>query len=173
MSDGTRPEASGDASGCVAPPEAAAAARPSLVPAVEQPSADVVKPDAESALPGAHRGGFLRLPTAPVAITTEVAPGLPGEDGLASEHWDMTQPPLRRGLGAWALGFSIVGLVVSLFVGWGFPIGVVGVVAAILALRRPLESRAVAVWALVLGAVSILYSAGWLLYAASQATLVD
>ena len=59
----------------------------------------------------------------------------------------------------------------SLFVGWGFPIGLVGVVSAILALRRPLESRAVAVWALVLGLVSVLYSAGWLLFAASRANL--
>ena len=144
-------------------PEPGAPAPRLPVPAVEEPSADVVRPDAESALPGAHRGGFFRLPTAPVAITIERAPALPGEEGLASERWDMAQPPPRRGLGAWALGFSIVGLVFSLFVGWGFPIGVVGVVAAILALRRPLESRAVAVWALVLGAASILYSAAWLL----------
>ena len=147
-------------------------AAPLPAPAVEEPSTDVVTPNAESVLPGAHRGGFSRLPTAPVAITTEQAPALPGEEGLASEQWEMTQPPLRRGLGAWALGFSVVGLVVSLFVGWGFPIGVVGVVAAILALRRPLESRAVAVWALVLGGLSILYSAGWLWYAASQASLL-
>ena len=61
---------------------------------------------------------------------------------------------------------------VSLFVGWGFPIGLVGVVSAILALRRPLESRAVAVWALLVGVVSMLYSAGWLLYAASRAELI-
>ena len=171
---GTRPGVPEGGAG--APDPAAAAAQAGAprvpVPAVEEPSTDVVRPNPESALPGAHRGGFLRLPTAPVAITTERAPALPGEEGLASEQWDMAQPPPRRGLGAWALGFSIVGLVFSLFVGWGFPIGVVGIVAAILALRRPLESRAVAVWALVLGAASILYSAAWLLYAASQASLV-
>ena len=66
---------------------------------------------------------------------------------------------------------AIVGLLVSLFVGWGFPIGLVAVVSAILALRRPLESRAVAVWAIALGVLSIVYSAGWLLYAASRANL--
>ena len=49
------------------------------------------------------------------------------------------------------------------------PIGLVGVVSAILAIRRPLESRAVAVWALVIGSVSILYSAGWLLFTALRA----
>ena len=79
-------------------------------------------------------------------------------------------PP--RGLAGWALASSVVGLIVSLFVGWGFPIGLVGVVTAILALRRPLESRAVAVWALVVGVVSILYSAGWLLFAAAQASII-
>ena len=76
---------------------------------------------------------------------------------------------------AWRRGRSrspIAALVVSMFVGWGFPIGLVAIVTAIIALRRPLESRAVAVWALVLGAVSVLYSAGWLLFAASRADLL-
>ena len=80
-------------------------------------------------------------------------------------------PAPHRGLAAWALAFSIGGLLGSIFVGWGFPIGLVGVISAILALRRPLESRAMAVWALVLGVISVLYSAGWLLYAASRANL--
>ena len=79
----------------------------------------------------------------------------------------------RRFLAGWALGFSIVGLAVSLFVGWGFPLGIAGVVAGILALRRPLESRGVAIWAIVLGAVSILYSAGWLVFAAFTAGVVS
>jgi hypothetical protein len=39
------------------------------------------------------------------------------------------------------------------------------------ALRRPVESRQVAVWALVIGIVSVLYSAGWLWWAASRANL--
>ncbi|MFT4220671.1 MAG: hypothetical protein QM611_09155, partial [Microbacterium sp.] len=76
--------------------------------------------------------------------------------------------PWRRGLARWALGFSVVALAVSLFVGWGLPVGLVGVVAAAFALRRPGESRQLAVWALVLGILSVLYSVGWLLWAASQ-----
>ncbi len=80
-------------------------------------------------------------------------------------------PPPRR-LAGWALAFSVVGLAVSLFVGWGFPIGLVGLVTAVIALRRRFESRSAAVWALVLGAVSVLYSAGWLLWAASRTNLV-
>lgn len=143
-------------------------------PGIEPPSPDVEAADEASALPGVHRGGYLRLPTAPVTVTRETAPAEPGTDEDAPPvvaQWILPEPePPHRGLAAWALAFSIAGLLVSLFVGWGFPIGLVGVGSAILALRRPLESRAVAVWALVLGTVSILYSAGWLLYAAGRIT---
>ncbi|MCW3492313.1 hypothetical protein [Microbacterium sp. SSM24] len=143
-------------------------------PAVEPPSADVSVADEASVLPGAHRGGYLRLPTAPVAVTKQSAPAEPGTEEDAPPvvaQWALPEPePPQRGLAAWALVFSIGGLIVSMFVGWGFPIGLVGVVSAILALRRPLESRAIAVWALVIGVVSILYSAGWLLYAAGRIT---
>jgi hypothetical protein len=143
-------------------------------PVVEPPTADVAAADEASALPGVHRGGYLRLPTAPVAVTRESAPAEPGTDDDAPPvvaQWLMPEPePQHRGLAAWALAFSIGGLVVSLFVGWGFPIGLVGVISAILALRRPLESRAMAVWALVIGVMSIVYSAGWLLYATGRIT---
>lgn len=156
------------------PPAPAAQTEPvTRDPAVEPPSPDVALADEASPLPGAHRGGFLRLPTAPVAVTMQSAPAEPGTDDdppAVTAQWLMPEPPPQRGLAPWALGFSIVGLLASLFVGWGFPIGIVGVVSAILALRRPLESRAVAVWALVIGVVSILYSAGWLIYAAGLFT---
>ncbi len=145
-------------------------------PAVEPPSPDVALADETSPLPGAHRGGFRRLPTAPVAVMSQSAPAEPGtedDEPPATAQWLMppTEGP-QRGLGAWALAFAIAGLAVSLFVGWGFPIGIVAVVSAILALRRPLESRAVGVWALSLGVVSILYSAGWLLFAAYRAPFI-
>ncbi|GAA1982961.1 hypothetical protein [Microbacterium pumilum] len=147
---------------------------PAVTPAVEPPSPDIALADEASPLPGAHRGGFQRLPTAPVDVTTVSAPAEPGAEGAPEPElrWLMPEPVgPYRGLAGWALAFSIAGLVVSLFVGWGFPIGLVGVISAILALRRPLENRAVAIWALVLGAVSVIYSAGWLLYAASRANL--
>ena len=67
---------------------------------------------------------------------------------------------------------GIAALIVAMFVGWGFPIGLVAIITAIVALRRPLESRMAAVWALVLGAVSLLYSAGWLLFAATRTDLL-
>lgn len=141
--------------------------------AVEPPSPDVALADEASPLPGVHRGGFRRLPTAPIALTTETAPAEPGTEDAPLVQWLMPEPdPEPRGIAGWALAFSIMGLVVSLFVGGGFPIGLVGIVSAIIALRRPFESRTVAVWALVLGSVSVLYSAGWLLYAAYTANLI-
>ena len=77
-------------------------------------------------------------------------------------------PSLTAGVG---IATVVMFLIVSMFVGWGFPIGLVAVVSAIIALRRPLENRAVAVWAIALGTLSILYSAGWLLYTAMRAHL--
>ena len=148
--------------------------RLTVAPSVEPPSPDIALADEASPLPGAHRGGFQRLPTAPVDVTIVSAPAEPGTDGQPEPElrWLMPEPVgPHRGLAGWALAFSIAGLIVSLFVGWGFPIGLVGVISAILALRRPLENRAVAIWALVLGTVSVIYSAGWLLYAASRANL--
>ena len=81
--------------------------------------------------------------------------------------WRVVWRELRVGL---LLGcmLALLGLVVgSLFVGWGFPLGMVAIALAIVALRRPFESRGLAVWAIMLGAVSIVYSIGWLAYAAS------
>jgi hypothetical protein len=151
-------------------PAGPASARPTLPPtAIEPPSDDVAPVEAESALPGAHRGGFERWPTAPVGVTpTVTAPDLD-----APVLWaPVAAEPPSRGMSAWALTFGIIALIVSMFVGWGFPLGLVAIVTAIIALRRPIESRAVAVWALVLGAVSVLYSAGWLIFAASRGDLL-
>lgn len=74
--------------------------------------------------------------------------------------------PARRA--SRALTVAIVGLVLSLVVGWAFPVGVVALVLAIRALRRPGESRGVAVWALCLSLLSLVYSAGWLWWAIVQ-----
>lgn len=155
-------------------PAAAASTSPKPVAAqVEPASPDIDIVAASSLLPGSHRGGFFRLPTAPVAVTVQSAPDEPvGDLTAASAQWlAADEPGIHKGLAGWALAFAIIGLAVSLFVGWGFPIGLVAVVSAVLALRRPLENRAVAVWAIVIGAMSILYSAGWLMYAAMRANL--
>lgn len=151
------------------------AARPDRVPppVVEPPSPDVVAANDATPLPGVHRGGFQRLPTAPLDVTTQVAPPEPGsaEHSAATAEWLRPAPRTARGAAGWALGFAIVGLLVSLVVGWGFPLGLVAVILAVVALRRPFESRSAAVWAITLGGVSILYSGGWLWWAATQANL--
>lgn len=151
-----------------AAPDAASADRATqpphdLWPTVDPPSADVEAGAVTSVLPGAHRGGFARLFTAPVGIAQDAPSAGPPPE------WAPAEPPrLYRGIAGWALGVAIVGLIASLFVGWGFPVGLVGMVTAIVSLRRPIESRAVGVWALVLSSVSLIYSAGWLIWAAIQ-----
>lgn len=92
------------------------------------------------------------------------------QPGAEARTWDpaaapTAAPDLDRGFAGWALAFAIVGLVVSFFVGWGFVIGVVAIVLGIMALRHPRDSRAVAVWAIVLATLSLVYSAGWLIFA--------
>ena len=148
------------------PGDAAAGTPPILrPPVVEPPSSDVAPVAAESGMPGSHRGGFERWPTAPIGV----APG-----SAVPEHDPSTapEPPVPyRGLARWALGLSIVALLLSTIVGWAFPIGLMAIVLAIISLRRPIESRTAAVWALVIGVVSVLYSAGWLWFAATQVDL--
>ncbi|WP_310890262.1 hypothetical protein [Microbacterium aurantiacum] len=151
---------------------------PAVSAVVEPPSPDVALADEASPLPGAHRGGFHRLPTAPVGITEQIAPREPGTESgptpTVTAQWLMASPaPPRRGLAAWALVFALLGLVVSLFVGFGFPLGLVAIVAGLLALRRALESTALAWWAIGLAALSLVYSGGWLYFAATQTNLFD
>lgn len=128
---------------------------------------------------------YARLPTAPVPMGVERGPQLDGgrdaadveldRDGSAVAHdeWrptDGTEPVARPvaepRLAPWALLSAIVALFSSLFVGWGIPVAIVSVFAAIMSLRRPGENRGVAVWALVLGLVATLYGLGWLVWAA-------
>ncbi|WP_243075717.1 DUF4190 domain-containing protein [Microbacterium sp. SS28] len=173
----SEPDAPDAAAGPAAPREPAgtpAPAEPSASAVTMAATPEVAPVDPESVLPGAHRGGFQRLPTAPLEITSATAPHDPdGEQPAPEMQWLMPEPRQpARGMSGWALAFGILALFASLFVGWGFPLGIVAIVAAILALRRPLESRGVAVWAIVLGGVSILYSAGWLLFAATSAGLI-
>lgn len=139
-------------------------------PRIEPPTDDVAPVGEESVLPGMHRGGFHRPPTAPVDVAV-TATG-PREDPEPLVMWaPKEEVPPRSILSGCALFFSVVGLAVSLFVGWGFPLGLIGVVTGIVALFRPLESRRMAGWAIALGAVSLVYSAGWLWFAATRAEL--
>ena len=113
-------------------------------------------------MPGSARDGYHELPTGPV-ITATSGP-VDGE----TVPWDQdTDATSRASIGPWALGLAILALITSFFVGWMLPLGVVAVIGAILALRR-FESRPIAVWALVLGALAVVYSIGWLVWAIPQ-----
>ncbi|WDG18798.1 hypothetical protein [Microbacterium sp. Clip185] len=130
---------------------------------VESPSDDVVVPTQAAALPGTHRGGFTRPPTAPVDVQEQVAEH---EEPLATTA---TLPTTDAGAPAnfatLSLGFAVVALIVAIVVGWGFPIGVGAVVLGLMSLRGRVESRPIAAWGVALGALSLVYSAGWLVYA--------
>ena len=116
---------------------------------------------------------YAKLPTAPSAVTVESGPDL-GDGGAVASSPEWTPSDGKTGrpapdeprLAPWALLAALVALLASFFVGWGIPVAVIAVIAAIMSLRHPSESRTMAVWALVLGAVACLYSAGWLVWAA-------
>lgn len=132
-------------------------------PRIEAPSDDVAAVNADSALPGEHRGGFSRAMTEPVPVAES-------HTATVDVQWAPVAAPMPRSA-AWALTFAILGLIVSFLVGWGFLIGLVGAGLAIAALRRPWESRGLAVWALCLSVLSLLFSAGWLWWASTQGPL--
>ena len=141
--------------------------RPTMPPVpparIEPPSRDVQVDAPSSPLPGEHRGGFQREMTAPVPVTEPVR--VPTQT--------IPEPPQALPRSAsWALTFAILGLIVSMLVGWGFLIGCVGIGLAVAALRRPWESRGVAMWALWLSVLSLVYSAGWLWWASTQGPLL-
>lgn len=130
---------------------------------VESPSDDIIVPTPSAELPGAHRGGFSRAPTAPVDVQEQVAAHeviAPTTATLPTPH---TAAPAD--FAALSLGFAVVALIVAIVVGWGFPIGASAVVLGVMSLRGRVESRPLAAWGVSLGALSLLYSAGWLVYA--------
>ncbi|MEV7692405.1 DUF4190 domain-containing protein [Microbacterium sp. NPDC089189] len=142
-----------------------------VVARLEAPSPDVVVPTDESALPGAHRGGFSRAPTAPIEIGAQVEG--PQEFVPTTRTVvvpDDAAPPMS--LAVLSIGFAVVGLIVSFVVGWGFPLGIVAVVLGVLSLRRLVESRPLAVWGIVLGVLSLVYSGGWLVWAAYRSGML-
>lgn len=143
---------------------------PDDVPQLPVPllDADAATAGGESALPGAHRGGFRRPLTEPIEIAS--AANLPVPETPDLRWVPPPPPPLPRSAG-WALTFAILALAISLLVGWGFPAGMLGAVLAIVALRRPWENRGIAVWALCLSVLSLAYSAGWLWWAHLQGAL--
>lgn len=138
---------------------------------VDRPSDEVERPVGEARLPGARRDGYAKLPTGPVSIEPVVVSGPEVDAPSIEAEWapstDATAVDETR-LAPWALMAAIVALSASFFVGWAIPIAVVAVIAAIMSLRRPVENRGIARWALVLGLCATVYSLGWLVWAGMQ-----
>lgn len=140
-------------------------------PKVEKPSAEVERPAGVARMPGAPRDSYTKLPTGPVGVEPVVASGPADTAGMPAVQWvpnDDTGAEDNTRLAPWALLAAIVALCASCFVGWGIPLAIVAVVAAIMSLRRPVESRAIALWALILGLAATIYSLGWLIWAGMQ-----
>lgn len=97
--------------------------------------------------------------------------------------WAPPQPRRPPDLAGWALLVAVTGLLLSFVIGWGFPVGVIAIITAAAALRRPRQphsragtqrlgqSRSVAAWALALGILSLVYSALWIAVALARGPL--
>ncbi|MEJ1089311.1 hypothetical protein WDU99_13400 [Microbacterium sp. Mu-80] len=133
-------------------------------PRIEGPTPEIERPKGTAALPGAAKG-YGKLPTGPVP--TDATRTAADADEFVPYEWAPAPADDGR-LAPWALFAAIVALATSMFVGWGIPVAIVAVIAAIMSLRRPVESRSMAVWALVLGLCATLFSAGWLIWATMQ-----
>lgn len=143
----------------------------SNTPNLEEPSAEIERPAGAARLPGAAREGYTKMPTGPVGVEPVVTSGPADTAGMPAVQWaphDEAVSDDSPRLAPWALVAAIVALCASFFVGWGIPLAIVAVVAAVMSLRRPTESRAIACWALVLGLAATVYSLGWLIWAMMQ-----
>ncbi|WP_431795694.1 hypothetical protein [Microbacterium enclense] len=97
------------------------------------------------------------------------------ERAAFGEHvipWSPPEPVAPPSVAPWALAVAIVALIASLFAGVLLPLGVIAIVMSIISLRRAHDSRRVAIWALALAVLSVVFSAGWLLWALPQLSTV-
>lgn len=139
-------------------------------PRVENPSPESLRSAGSTRIPGARREEYTRM-TGPIGMDLTTSSGPSETGGMPAMKWDPRsfEPAEDNArLAPWALLAAIVALVASWFVGWGIPLAIIAVAAAIMSLRRPVESRAIAIWALVLGSAATVFSLGWLIWAATQ-----
>jgi hypothetical protein len=139
-------------------------------PRAENPIPEVGESADSTRIPGARRTEYTRM-TGPIGMDLTTSSGPSETGGMPAMQWDPRSfEPVEDNarLAPWALLAAIVALVASWFVGWGIPLAIIAVVAAIMSLRRPVESREIAIWALVLGMAATVFSLGWLIWAATQ-----
>ena len=69
-----------------------------------------------------------------------------------------------RGIAVTALVLAIVGAVLGLAIGWGFPLSALALVLGLTGRRRTGSSRRLAAWTIALVVLSAVASLGWLVY---------
>ncbi|CAH0211205.1 DUF4190 domain-containing protein [Plantibacter cousiniae (nom. nud.)] len=102
------------------------------------------------------------LQTVPTAVYQA-----PSQGGYAAYQQSQTQTPAAStgtSRSTWSLITGVVGLVVSVFVGWGFPLSIAAIVLGFGARRREPQGRGRALTGLVTGFVGLACSVGWLVY---------
>jgi hypothetical protein len=91
----------------------------------------------------------------------------PSQGGYAPYQQSQTPAAAARtgtSRSTWSLITGVVGLVVSVFVGWGFPLSIVAIVLGFGARRREPQGRGRALTGLVTGFVGLACSVGWFVY---------
>lgn len=114
--------------------------------------------------PGAYQQQPTYLQTVPTAIYQA-----PSQGGYAPYQGDaqgqgarpMPQTSTRA---VWALVTGIIGLVISIFVGWGFPFSIAAIVLGLISRRRETAGRGFALTGIITGFIGLALSAGWLTY---------
>lgn len=101
-----------------------------------------------------------------------VAPSIPGFGRPAQPApWPSGAPgPLiaqrdsPSGASIAALALSILGAILGLVIGWGFPLSIVALVLALVSRKASPAARRLATWSIALVAVSGIASVAWLVY---------
>jgi len=118
-------------------------------------------PASPSAPPAGWQGDHATyLQTVPTAVYQA-----PSQGGYAMHQQDHSPAPaVGTGRSTWSLVTGLLGLVISIFVGWGFPLSIAAIVLGFVARRREPQGRGRALTGIVTGFVGLLCSAGWLAY---------
>ena len=133
----------------------------------DAPVAPPTHPAQQGASPSAPPAGWqgdhaTYLQTVPTAVYQA-----PSQGGYAAYQQSQTQTPAAStgtSRSTWSLITGVVGLVVSVFVGWGFPLSIAAIVLGFGARRREPQGRGRALTGLVTGFVGLACSVGWLVY---------